>query len=357
MKRTCSKYTRQMQLSSPQTSIRQPVGLFLKNTKMQHRLRRTTTTILAAGKQPTDLPFRLLGQGKVRDLYESRNDSELVCVTTDRQSAFDRVLTRVPHKGQVLNLTSAWWFFQTESIVPNALVSVPHPNVSIMKKLTPLPVEIIVRGYITGSTNTSLWTAYDQGVRDYCGHTLPDDLVKHQALDRPIVTPTTKGSVDVPMSGEELVDRGYLTETQWRFVSEAALKLFEYGQTEAAKRGLLLVDTKYEFGVDDQGQVRLMDEVHTPDSSRYWLADTYEERMRAGLNPEHVDKDFLRVWYQANCDPYRDAILPEAPPELVNELSRRYVYLFETITGLEWTPVEWNEHDITECVRAYWEHS
>lgn len=313
---------------------------------MQHRLRRTT--IIAAGKQPTDLPFRLVKQGKVRDLYASQNDSELVCVTTNRQSAFDRVLTHVPYKGQVTNMTSAWWFFQTESIVPNALVSVPHPNVTIMKKLTPLPVEIIVRGYITGSTNKN------QGARTYCGHTLPDPL------DRPIVTPTTKGSVDVPMSGEELVDRGYLTETQWRFVSEAALKLFEYGQTEAAKRGLYLVDTKYEFGVDDRGDIRLMDEVHTPDSSRFkvrWLADTYEDRMRDGLSPESVDKDLLRVWYQANCDPYRDTILPEAPPELVNELSRRYVYLFETITGLEWTPTEWNEHDIAESVRAYWEHS
>jgi phosphoribosylaminoimidazole-succinocarboxamide synthase len=296
-------------------------------------------------------------QGKVRDLYESQNESEIVCVTTNRQSAFDRVLTHVPYKGQVTNMTSAWWFFQTESIVPNALVCVPHPYVTVMKKLTPLPVEIIVRGYMTGSTKTSLWTAYDQGARTYCGHTFPDGLVRHQALDRPIVTPTTKGSVDVPMSGEELVDRGYLTETQWRFVSEAAMKLFAHGQREAAKRGLILVDTKYEFGVDDRGDIRLMDEVHTPDSSRYWMADTYEARVRDGLVPESVDKDLLRNWYQSNCDPYRDTDLPEAPPELVDELSRRYVYLFETITGLEWTPAEWNEDDITESVRAFWEHS
>jgi len=337
--------------------LRRPTVCFSRNTKVQHRRRRTIKTV--AGEQPEtkNLPFRLVKQGKVRDLYESRNDSELVCVTTNRQSAFDRVLTHVPYKGQVTNMTSAWWFFQTESIVPNALVSVPHPYVTIMKKLTPLPVEIIVRGYMTGSTNTSLWTAYDQGARTYCGHAFPDGLAKHQALDRPIVTPTTKGSVDVPMSGEELVDRGYLTETQWRFVTEAAWKLFEHGQREAAKRGLILVDTKYEFGVDDRGDIRLMDEVHTPDSSRYWLADTYEDRMRDGLSPESVDKDLLRVWYHANCDPYRDAILPEAPPELVDELSRRYVYLFETITGLEWTPTEWNEDDIAESVRAFWDHS
>lgn len=342
-----------MRLTAP-TTIRRPTALVWKNTDIRRRGRRSTATRTVSGKQPENknLPFRLVKQGKVRDLYESRNDSELVCVTTNRQSAFDRVLTHVPYKGQVMNMTSAWWFFQTESIVPNALVSVPHPYVTIMKKLTPLPVEIIVRGYITGSTKTSLWTAYDQGARTYCGHTLPDGLVKNQALDRPIVTPTTKGSVDVPMSGEELIDRGYLTETQWRFVSEAALKLFEHGQTEAAKRGLILVDTKYEFGVDDQGDIRLMDELHTPDSSRYWLADTHD-----GSIPVSIDKDLLRNWYQSNCDPYRDTDLPEAPRELVDELSRRYVYLFETITGLEWTPAEWNEHDIVESVRAFWDHS
>lgn len=348
-----------MHLSSSQQPImirRSTVFSSIK-TNMQSGCRQPTKMVNGERPEKKNLPFRLVKQGKVRDLYASQNDSEIVCVTTNRQSAFDRVLTHVPYKGQVTNMTSAWWFFQTESIVPNALVSVPHPYVTIMKKLTPLPVEIIVRGYMTGSTKTSLWTAYDQGARTYCGHTFPDGLVRHQALDRPIVTPTTKGSVDVPMSGEELVDRGYLTETQWRFVSEAAMKLFEHGQREAAKHGLILVDTKYEFGVDDRGDIRLMDEVHTPDSSRYWLPDTYEARVRDGLIPESVDNDLLRNWYQSNCDPYRDTDLPEAPPELVDELSRRYVYLFETITGLEWTPAEWNEDDITESVRAFWEHS
>lgn len=271
--------------------------------------------------------------GKVRDIYTCTD--KVVLVATDRQSAFDRNLASVPFKGQVLNMTSNWWFQQSVDIIPNHVLSVPHPNVTVARRCTVFPVEFVVRGYMTGSTNTSMWTHYSKGERNYCGHTLPDGMVKSQRLPEPLLTPTTKDDThDELISASEVVSSGRMSQEHWDVCADAALRLFALGQQEAAKRGLILVDTKYEFGVDDSdGSVRLIDEIHTPDSSRYWVAASYDARMASGEAPENIDKEFLRLWFRERCDPYKDEVLPEAPADLVNELSRRYIMLFELITS------------------------
>ncbi|CAM6127135.1 unnamed protein product [Calypogeia fissa] len=271
-------------------------------------------------------------RGKVRDMYDT--GEYVVLVTTDRQSAFDRVLASVPFKGQVLNETSGWWFDRAKDITANAVVAIPDPNVTIARKCSVFPVEFVVRGYVTGSTSTSLWTVYDRGVRNYCGNVLPDGFVKNQRLDENILTPTTKAADhDVPISGQEIVDQGLMSKEDYEEVASRALALFAFGQEEVKKHGLLLVDTKYEFGKAADGSIVLVDEVHTPDSSRYWIAASYEDRHKAGLEPENIDKEFLRLWFKSNCNPYADEVLPDAPAELVSELSWRYILLFETITG------------------------
>lgn len=271
-------------------------------------------------------------RGKVRDIYDGGDF--LVLVTTDRQSAFDRVLASIPFKGQVLNETSLWWFDQTHHITPNAVLSAPDKNVTIAKKCTIFPVEFVVRGFVTGSTDTSLWTVYKNGARNYCGNALPDGLVKNQRLERNILTPTTKAADhDVPVTPHEIIERGLMSEADFDEVSGKALSLFEYGQRVAWKHGLILVDTKYEFGKTSDGTIVLVDEVHTPDSSRYWIANSYEERFSNGLEPENVDKEFLRLWFKDHCNPYEDEVLPDAPKELVCELASRYIFLYETITG------------------------
>ncbi|XP_028071992.1 phosphoribosylaminoimidazole-succinocarboxamide synthase, chloroplastic-like [Camellia sinensis] len=270
-------------------------------------------------------------RGKVRDIYDGGD--YLVLVTTDRQSAFDRVLASIPFKGQVLNETSLWWFNQTQHIAPNAVVSAPDKNVTIAKKCSVFPVEFVVRGYVTGSTDTSLWTVYNKGIRNYCGNALPDGMVKNQRLPANILTPTTKAADhDVPVTPEEIVQCGLMTQADYDEASRKALSLFEYGQRVASEHGLILVDTKYEFGKGCDGTVLLIDEVHTPDSSRYWIAHSYEDRFQNGLEPENVDKEFLRLWFKDNCNPYEDEVLPDAPEELVSELAWRYIFLFETIT-------------------------
>jgi len=271
--------------------------------------------------------------GKVRDTYCIDSET-MVLITTDRLSAFDRSLCNVPFKGQVLNLVSQWWFNKTQHIIPNHLLSVPHPNVTIGKRCKLLPIEVVVRAYVTGSTGTSLWTHYSRGVREYCGHKLADGMVKNQRLPHPIVTPTTKSDEhDVPISGAEIVSGNHMNKEQWEYVEKKALEIFTFGQQVALEHGLLLVDTKYEFGVDTDGVIRLIDEIHTPDSSRYWLAPSYESRMSQGLEPENIDKEFLRLWYISVCDPYKDDTLPEAPAEKVVELAQRYILLYEKITG------------------------
>lgn len=281
-------------------------------------------------------------RGKVRDIYSAGD--YLILVTTDRQSAFDRILASVPFKGQVLNQTSLWWFHKTKEIVPNAVVSSPDPNVTIVEKCTVFPVEFVVRGFVTGTTSTSLWTVYSKGVRNYCGNILPDGLVKNQRLQKYIITPTTKAADhDVPISPEEIVEQGLMTRDEWNEASSKAFALFAYGQDMASKHGLLLVDTKYEFGKAVDGSILLIDEVHTPDSSRYWIAGSFEERIKKGLEPENIDKEFLRLWFRDNCDPYKDEVLPDAPRELVSELAWRYIFLYETITGLKFDLPELKE--------------
>lgn len=271
-------------------------------------------------------------QGKVRDTYDLGD--KLMLVTTDRQSAFDRVLASVPFKGQVLNLTSAWWFENTEHIIANHVIAIPDPNVTIAKKCSVFPVEFVVRAYVTGTTSTSLWTQYNSGVRNYCGNALPEGLRKNQRLEKPILTPTTKDEKhDKPVSAEEIVRSGLMTAKDWEIASAAAMRLFQFGVETAAKHGLILVDTKYEFGKDEQGNILLIDEIHTPDSSRYWLADSYEQRFAHQQEPENIDKEFLRLWFVDHCDPYKDEILPKAPDELIVTLSSRYIQLYEMITG------------------------
>lgn len=270
--------------------------------------------------------------GKVRDTYELPD--KMILITTDRQSAFDRVLASIPFKGQVLNQTSAWWFDKTKNIVPNHILSIPDPNVTVGKKCTVFPVEFVVRGYITGTTSTSAWVNYQKGMRDYCGNILPDGLKKNEKFDKPVVTPTTKSDEhDRLISPKEIVAEGLMTQDDWNYVSGKALELFAFGQKVAAEHGLILADTKYEFGKDAQGNIMIIDEMHTPDSSRYWIAKTYAERLAKGEEPENIDKEFLRLWFTKNCDPYHDKELPPAPNDLVIELSRRYIMLYEMITG------------------------
>ena len=280
----------------------------------------------------TSLKKGVKKSGKVRDQYT--HEDKVILITTDRQSAFDRVLASIPFKGQVLNLTSSWWFEQTKHIIPNQVISVPDPNVTIAKKCKVFPIEFVVRGFITGSTSTSLWTVYKNGDRNYCGNELPEGLQKNQRLKEIMLTPTTKEEHhDRPISPNEIVNEGWMTAKDWEYCSSKALELFQFGQKKALENGMILVDTKYEMGKDENGNIVLIDEIHTPDSSRYWIAETYDERMKNNQEPQNIDKEFLRLWFVDNCDPYNDIELPEAPKELVVELSSRYIYLYETITG------------------------
>ncbi len=280
----------------------------------------------------TELTVGKRYQGKVRDTYDLGD--KLLLVTTDRQSAFDRVIAAVPYKGQVLNLTSAWWFEQTEHLVPNHLIAIPDPNVIIAKKCDVFPIEFVVRGYITGTTSTSLWTQYKNGVRNYCGIQFPEGLKKNERLAQPVLTPTTKETEhDRPISPEEIIREGWMSQSDWSQASAAAMRLFEFGSQVAAKHGLILVDTKYEFGRDQDGNIVVIDEMHTSDSSRYWLSHNYEARLAEGKEPDNIDKEFLRLWFVDHCDPYQDAVLPEAPEALILTLASRYIALYEKITG------------------------
>jgi len=277
-------------------------------------------------------------RGKVRDNY-SLPDGRRILVATDRQSAFDQVLAAVPFKGQVLTQIARFWFERTADICPNHVLSYPDPNVLVAQDLVMLPVEVVVRDYLTGSTDTSIWTAYAKGVRKFCGNPLPAGMAKNAKLPETILTPSTKpadGSHDVSMSPDELISGGYITPEQWAELAEVSLRLFARGREIAAANGLILVDTKYEFGLDRQGRVTLADEIHTPDSSRYWFAASYAERHAAGEEPESLDKEFLRLWLRARCNPYSDPI-PEIPDEVLVEFAAKYIRLYETVTGQGFT--------------------
>jgi phosphoribosylaminoimidazole-succinocarboxamide synthase len=271
--------------------------------------------------------------GKVREIY--RRDDQCVLITTDRISAFDHVLGAIPFKGQVLNQLSAWWFAQTSDIVANHVIATPDPNVTIARVAEPLPVEVVVRGYITGVTKTSLWTLYEQGERTIYGVTLPEGLRKNDALPRPIITPTTKatdGGHDEPLSSKQIVERGLLPAPLWREVATAAMDLFARGQKLARRSGLILVDTKYEFGLVD-GRLTLIDEVHTPDSSRLWTLESYA----SGSTPTHLDKELLRAWYARQG--YRgDGDPPALPTDIIAQLAARYIAAYERLTSQAFVP-------------------
>jgi len=291
-------------------------------------------------------------QGKVRESYDLP-DGRRIMIATDRQSAFDHVLASVPFKGQLLNQTAAFWFEVTEDVCPNHVVDCPDPNVVVGKRLDMLPIEMIVRDYMTGSTETSIWPMYNRGERVLYGIEFPDGLVKNQKLPETIITPTTKavqGEHDAPITAAEIVAKGLLTQAQWDEVAAKSLALFARGREIAAKNGLILVDTKYEFGLDENGVMTLADEVHTPDSSRYWMAASYEGRLAEGKEPESLDKEFLRLWINERCDPYKDP-LPEIPGETLMEFSGKYVKLYEQVTGRSFEAPA-SDEPVRERIRA-----
>src|ERR1700722_9059772 len=280
--------------------------------------------------------------GKVRDIYD-RGD-KLILITTDRHSSFDRIIAHIPWKGQVLNQISARWFENTKDIVPNHVLAMPDPNVTVARKCKLVPIEAVVRGYLTGVTDTAIWTRYSKGRPDIGGIALPDGMKKNQKLPQPLFDPTTKEAVhDRVLTPEQMIAEGFVTCDLLERIKKTALALFRRGQDIASRRGLLLVDTKYEFGTDANGGLVLIDEIHTPDSSRYWQRQSYEARFATGEEPHYFDKEFLRLWFRDNSDPYADAKLPDAPAELVAELSRRYIQMYEQITGAKFeygaTPV------------------
>lgn len=268
--------------------------------------------------------------GKVRNVYDIGYNL-LAMVATDKQSAFDRQICVIPNKGRVLNYASKFWFDCTRHIIQNHCIYT-NDNIMIVKKCEPIMIEVVVRGYMTGSTNTSLWTHYSKGERQYCGITFPDGLKKNYKLPRNCVTPTTKGVTDELISAREIVEKGYVTLEEWKYIETKALELFAFGQMMADSRGFILVDTKYEFGRDVNGNIILMDEIHTCDSSRYWLKESYWKRIEKGEEPEKFDKDIIRDWVRKECDPYKDQ-LPEIPKELIDRTSKVYMSFYEKLTG------------------------
>ena len=277
--------------------------------------------------------MKLLYTGKVRNVYEL-NNNHLVLEATDRTSGFNKYICDIKNKGVLLNMMSAFWFDKTKHIIPNHLIYYDD-RYSIVKKCKPFKIEVVVRGYITGNTETSLWTHYKNGSRNYCGVVFPDGLVKNQRkLDAPVVTPTTKDENDRPITPEEIVSGGFMTQEEMDYVFKKALELYNYGSEYAENRGLLLVDTKYEFGLDNDNNIILIDEVHTCDSSRYWLKDTYEQRFREGKSPDKFDKDQVRDWVKTQCDPYVDNI-PTPPEDVINLVYNSYYNFYKKLTNLE----------------------
>jgi phosphoribosylaminoimidazole-succinocarboxamide synthase len=273
-------------------------------------------------------------EGKVRDNY-SLPDGTRVLVTTDRISAFDRVLGTLPFKGQVLNGLSSWWFDATKDVAPSHVIAVPDPNVLHAVECTPLPVELVVRSYLTGVTSTSVWTHYADGKRTFAGHALPDGMKKNEPLPAPILTPSTKadkGGHDVTVSRAELLSMGQISEADFDAAAAMAMKLFARGQQICRERGLILVDTKYEMGKRPDGTIVVIDEIHTPDSSRYWLAASYEGRLSRGEEPESFDKEYVRRWL-AGVGFKGDGPIPHIPDDVRVEASRRYVEACEMIRG------------------------
>lgn len=269
--------------------------------------------------------------GKVRDFYIV--DGKRIIITTDRQSAFDVILGHIPYKGAVLNLLSAFWFEKTKDIIPNHIVSIPDPNVSVTLDATLIPIEMVVRGYISGVTNTSIWGSYEKGERVIYGIKFPEGLKKNQKLPTPVITPTTKASKghDERLTEKEILERKIVSPKIWKQMKKTTLELFERGTKICAKAGIILVDTKYEFGFLN-GKLILIDELHTPDGSRFWIKKTYKERFERGLEPENFDKEFLRLWYASRG--YKgDGVPPKMSKQLIVDLSQRYISIYEKLTG------------------------
>jgi phosphoribosylaminoimidazole-succinocarboxamide synthase len=286
-----------------------------------------------------DLPLPGKSSGKVRDWYILADGTRLM-VTTDRLSAFDHVLAAVPYKGQVLNQLSAWWFKATRDIIDNHMISVPDPNALLAREVEPLPVEVIVRGYITGVTATALWYRYSLGERSIYGYDFPEGLSKNERLPEPILTPTTKGGAtghDERLSCADVTEKGYLDSESWEILRKAALALFARGQEKAAASGLILVDTKYEFGRDGDGNILLIDEVHTPDSSRFWKLESYATRFAEGLEPELFDKEYVRMAY-AGLGYRGEGEIPELPESVWETTSSLYRTIYEKLTGRAFVP-------------------
>ncbi len=270
--------------------------------------------------------------GKVRDIYDL--GQELLLVTTDRLSAFDRSITTIPFKGQVLNQLSKFWFNKTKHIVSNHMLETPYANTMRVKKYQVFPIEFVVRSYITGSTNTSLWTLYSQGEREFGGVTLDEGLQKNSKLLEPILTPTTKAIAgDKPIEKDEIIALGLMSAKDWHNASAIALQLFDEASNISLKQGLILVDTKFELGKDKNGNIILVDEALTPDSSRYWRLSNFDERIKNGLEPDNFDKELIRLWYKEVCDPYSDKELPKTSDELRVKVAGIYISLYEQMTG------------------------
>ncbi len=308
-----------------------------------HQQRATPPPMLTPEQLRAQLPHCLLGthfpelgdfyEGKVRDNYTK--DNRRILVVTDRLSAFDRVICAIPFKGQVLNQMAQFWFEKTHDICGNHVLEFPDPNAVVAKLCKPLAVEMVVRAYLTGTTSTSIWHHYKNGGRNFCGNPLPDNLKKDQKLDHPILTPSTKaahGDHDESVAPEVLIERGVLTGDEWNYLAEVSLKLFTRGQEIAAKQGIILVDTKYEFGRDESGKIILIDEIHTPDSSRFWIEKTYAEHFEKGEDQDNINKEYLRLWL-AEKGYTGEGEMPAIPDEVKIETARRYIDAYEKITG------------------------
>lgn len=270
-------------------------------------------------------------QGKVRDYYVFKKNR--IIITTDRQSAFDKILGFIPFKGQVLTQMSQFWFDKTKDIIQSHLISTPDPNVMLVKNCKVLPIEMVVRGYISGSTSTSIWTAYEKGERVIYGIKFKEGLKKNQKLKTPIITPTTKAKIghDQRLTEKEILQRRIVTEKLWKQMKKTALALFKKGTKICAKAGIILVDTKYEFGLDKKGKLMLIDEIHTPDSSRFWIKKTYKERFKEGLEPENFDKEFLRLWFKEKGY-FGDGKPPKMPNDFIAKVAERYISIYEKLT-------------------------
>jgi phosphoribosylaminoimidazole-succinocarboxamide synthase len=279
--------------------------------------------------------------GKVRDCFIDSERGQRIIVVTDRLSAFDAVVGTIPFKGQVLNQLAEFWFEHTKHIAPNHMLRVPDPNVMFARECEPLPVEMVVRAYLTGVTSTSIWKAYEAGARTFCGHALPAGMKKNQRLPEAILTPSTKaakGDHDVSVSKDELLAMGRIKPDVFERAEHIATQLFAAGQAHAAKQGLILADTKYEMGLARDGSIVVIDEIHTPDSSRYWHADDYEDRLARGEEPRSLDKEYVRRWLANEAKWTGDGPPPDMPGEVRVEAARRYIASYEIVTGAKFVP-------------------